>query len=181
MSDADTAAIYCFKKALFLIHAVTVRFGSSSPPPLPIPDTSQAPVFTDNVLPSLLVHLGVIDLSAASHGLNSKFSNAGSPDTLIPLLAEAPLTSDTDAPQSTPPEGPILTVDQSYILRAAAIHACEQIITVARSSETDLSETLQWITDITLPQLDMWLWSVAKDRPDYRRLERFVMKNTVFF
>jgi len=181
MSIVDGQPIYCFKKALFLIHAITIRFGSSSPPPFPIPDTSHVPVFTDNVLPSLLIHLGVIDLSSALHGLESKFLNAHSPDTLSPLLGEASLNTDKDAPQTPPREGPVLTIDQSYILRAAAIDACEKIIAIARSSDIKLAEDVQWIKDITLPQLDTWLWSVAKDRTDYRRLGRFVLKNTVFF
>jgi hypothetical protein len=160
-----------------------IRFGSASPPPFPIPDTSQVPVFIDNVLPSLLIHLGVIDLSSASHGLESKFPDASSPEKLSTLLAEASPDSVTDskAPKSIPPEGPTLTVDQSYILRAAAIYACEQIVNVASSPDTELPENLGWINDITLPLLDTWLWSVAKDRPDYRQLERFALKNTVFF
>ncbi|KIM91974.1 hypothetical protein PILCRDRAFT_809971 [Piloderma croceum F 1598] len=182
MSVVDGQPIYCFKKALFLIHAVLIRFGSMSPPPFPIPDTSQVPVFTDNVLPSLLIHLGVIDLSSASHGLEYKFPDAGSLDKLSSLLAEASPCTDTDnAPKAIPPEGPTLTVNQSYILRAAAIHACELIVDVARSPDIELPENLEWIRDITLPLLDMWLWSVAKDRPDYRQLERFALKNTVFF
>ena len=181
-SDIGIPAIYCFKKALFLIHAVLIRFGSMSPPPFPIPDTSQVPVFTDNVLPSLLIHLGVIDLSSASHGLDIKFPDASSLNNLSSLLAEASPNTDTDkTPKSIPPEGPTLTVDQSYILRAAAIHACELIIDVARSPDIELPENLGWIRDITLPLLDMWLWSVAKDRPDYRQLERFALKNTAFF
>jgi hypothetical protein len=179
MSYMGKAAIYCFKKALFLVHAVKVRFGSSSPPPFPVPDTSQIPVFADNVLPSLLIHLGVIDLSSASHGLESKFLNAASPDRLSSLLAEASSPTDTDRDlKSIPSEGPILTVDQSYILRAAAIDACEQIVNVACSLE---AQNCEWIRDITLPLLDMWLWSVAKDRLDYRKLERFALKDTIFF
>jgi hypothetical protein len=182
MSNTDIAAIYCFKKALFLIHAVTVRFGSVTPSPFPIPDTSQVPVFTDNVLPSLLVHLGIIDLSSAPRGLGSKFPDASSPDRLASLLAEPSSPTDTDkALKSIPSEGPTLTVDQSYVLRAAAVYACEQIINVARSPDTELAEHVDWIRDITLPLLDMWLWSVAKDRLDYRELERFVLKGTTFF
>ena len=156
-----------------------VRFGSSSPPPFPVPDTSQIPVFADNVLPSLLIHLGVIDLSSASHGLESKFLNAASPDRLNSLLAEASSPTETDKDlKSIPPEGPILTVDQAYILRAAAIDACEQIVNVACSLE---AQKFEWIRDITPPLLDIWLWSVAKDRLDYRELERFALKDTIFF
>lgn len=174
-------AIYCFKKALFLIHSTTVRFGATSPPPFPIPNTSQVPVFTDNVLPSLLVHLGVIDLSSSS--LSSIFPEARNPENLNPLLAEAPPKSDADKePKAVPIEGPVLTVDQAFVLRAAAIDACELIIDIARSLDTsELAEDLAWIKDITLPQLDIWLWAVAKDRPDYRKLQRFVLRDTIFF
>ncbi|GAW10662.1 hypothetical protein LENED_012954 [Lentinula edodes] len=42
-------SVYLFKKALFLVHAITIRFGSLSPPPFPVPNTSQVPVFADNM------------------------------------------------------------------------------------------------------------------------------------
>lgn len=175
-------AIYCFKKALFLVHVVAVRFGTISPLPFPIPDISRIPVFTDNVIPSMLIHLGVIDLSSASL-LPSIFPDANSGEKLHVLLAEALPQSNADNDvKVVPTEGPMLTVDQSYILRAAAIDACELIVAVAHSlDKATLGPNFEWIKDITLPQIDMWLWSVAKDRPDYRKLERFVLRDTVFF
>ena len=79
-------------------------------------------------------------------------------------------------------EGPVLTEEQSYILRAAALDACERIIQVARTLDEDgLHMDQKWIRNITLPELDLWLWAVAKDRTDYRELERFVERDTVFF
>jgi hypothetical protein len=126
----------------------------------------------------------VIDLSASLHPLSSLFTKASSDENLISLLA-AVLEEDIQAkPKGTPKEGPILTPDQAYILRAAAIDACELIVQVARSLTVPASrngESLQWINDITLPELDMWIWAVAKDRYDYRKLERFVQTDTVFF
>ena len=80
-------------------------------------------------------------------------------------------------PKEPPKDGPILTQEQSYILRAAAIDACEQIVEVARS----LEGVPEWVNSITLPELDMWIWAVAKDRRDYRQLGRFVLRNTVMF
>lgn len=77
---------------------------------------------------------------------------------------------------SPPTEGPILTTDQACVLRAAAVDACEMIVEKAH----ELNEPC-WLKDIELPKLDMWLWSIAKDRADYRRLERFVLRDTVFF
>ncbi|GLB37255.1 putative potential Queuosine, Q, salvage protein family protein [Lyophyllum shimeji] len=181
MAEVDGQPVYCFKKALFLIHAIVLRFGSLTPPPFPIPSTAQSPIFTDNVLPSMLVHLGVIDLSA-SPTLSRLFPSAGSPENLKVLL-EAWNGPET-APKVVPKEGPILTSDQAYVLRAAAVDACELIIKVAGSLPAESlpdDGSLDWIKQITLPELDLWIWAVAKDRPDYRRLERFVLKNTVFF
>ncbi len=34
---------------------------------------------------------------------------------------------------------------------------------------------------ITLSDLDAWVWQIAKDRDDYRQLERFAEKGTIFF
>ncbi|KAG2140447.1 hypothetical protein BD769DRAFT_1430150 [Suillus cothurnatus] len=180
MAVVDGKPVYCFKKALFLIHAVKIRFGSS--PPFPIPSTAQAPVFTDNVLPSLLVHLGVLDLTGAtSHGLHKLFPGAESEDKINTLLALPPEASQAqDTKKALPKDGPVLTTEQAYILRAAAVHACEKIVEYARSDGQN-SEEQTWLKDITLPELDIWLWAVAKDRPDYRKLERFVLRGTVFF
>ncbi|KAF7428417.1 hypothetical protein PC9H_007641 [Pleurotus ostreatus] len=172
MGIVDSQPIYCFKKALFLIHAIKVRFGTQSSAPFPIPSTAHLPVFTDNVLPSMLIHLGVIDLSESA--LSSIFPNVA--ENLPSLLEEAP--SDKNPP--SPSEGPILSVEQAYVLRASAIDACEMIIAEARASVPS-KEGVEWIKDITLPELDMWIWGVAKDRSDYRQLERFVLRETIFF
>ncbi|KAI0045281.1 hypothetical protein FA95DRAFT_1680574 [Auriscalpium vulgare] len=185
MGLVDGRPVYCFKKALFLIHGITIRFGSKSPSPFPVPHTSHLPVFTDNVLPSLLIHLGLIDLSAAAQSLSSLFPGAGSEQSLETLLAPAPEASAATAPRKKQPpkDGPTLTTEQAYVLRAAAIDACELIVAYARTMDTAELEPqgLAWIKDITLPDLDMWLWAVAKDREDYRALERFVLRNTLFF
>jgi hypothetical protein len=175
-----STAIYCFKKALFLIHAIHVRFGSITPPPFPIPSTIGSPVFTDNVLPSILIHLGVIDLSA-SQSLSSLFPGAGSEDNLKTLLE---VYEPTQKSKALPKEGPVLTSHQAFVLRAAAIDACELIVETAHTLTSDSlppDDSLSWIKDITLPNLDMWIWAVAKDRADYRALERFVLRDTVFF
>lgn len=185
-------AVYCFKKALFLIHGMTLRFGTSSPPPFPLPDTTKVPVFTDNVLPSLLIHLGVLDLSGAKDvALRSIFPDAAN-DTKVNTLLTIPkdtslgigtaVAPGTKPRTALPKEGPVLTSEQAYILRAAAVDACEKIIEYAhRLDEASLSDDQKWIKDIALPELDVWLWAVAKDRSDYRELERFVLRDTVFF
>jgi len=175
MAVVDGQRIFCFKKALFLIHAISVRFGSADPPPFPVPSTFHLPVFTDNVLPSLLVHFGVIDISG-SPNLSTLFPHAGSAEHLAPLLATA--TPGTGDAKTLPKDGPVLSTNQAYTLRAAAIDACELITQVAHKLD---EPSLEWLRDIQLPSLDMWIWAVAKDRSDYRQLDRFVLRDTVFF
>lgn len=150
--------IFCFKKALFLIHAVSVRFGSADPAPFPVPSTSHLPVFSDNVLPSLLIHLGVIDISG-SPNLSTLFPHAGAPEQLATLLATA--TVGTGDAKTLPKDGPVLSTNQAYILRAAAVDACELITEIAHKLD---EPSLDWLREIQLPSLDMWIWAVAKDR-----------------
>lgn len=83
-------------------------------------------------------------------------------------------------PKDPPREGPSLTVEQAYIWRAAAVDACEMMIEALQAVSTETPE-LQWMKKVTTTDLDIWLWAVAKDRPDYRKLERFVLRNTVMF
>jgi len=209
-------AIYCFKKALFLINAIDIRFGAkrerdpSGPSPFPIPHTSHLPVFADNVLPSILIHLGIIDLStttsatsASSLALTRLFPAMGgqaaapanlnisaAADPVVSLLAAAPEHQQPLSPAGMTKadpvinvgddEGPVLTLAQSYVLRAAAIDACERIVSHAHAMSA-AGRGAPWLKDVTLPDLDIWLWAVAKDRPDYRALPRFVSRDTPFF
>ena len=156
-----------------MIHLVNLRF-SSSPHDFVVPDTSRLPVFSDNVIPSILVHLGIIDLSSAILGLDKLF---------LDIDADALLQPDASVEKTTkgvPKEGPVLTSEQSYALRAAAVYACEVVVNTARSLViTD--KNLLWVNSITLPELDGWLWAGAKDRVDYRRLGRFSLTDTEFF
>lgn len=172
-----------------------MRFGERSPPPFPIPDTRNLPVFSDNVIPSMLVHLGVIDLSESNPALELRelFPAAGTSEVVNTLLAKFAqperLPESAAAPEERkkeiPDEGPVLSVAQAFVLRAAAIHACERIVEVTRTldlqEEGRAAEDLEWLKEVTLPDVDGWLWAVAKDRPDYRRLKRFVLLDTVLF
>jgi len=130
----------------------------------------------------MLIHLGVLDLSNAPD-LNTLFPSAHS-ESLLDAAPRARL--DEQIPLYTSiKEGPALTNAQAFKLRAAAIDACEMISSQARSlnisEQEDQQEFPAWIREITPQDLDMWLWSIAKDRPDYRALERFAQRDTVFY
>ncbi|THH29625.1 hypothetical protein EUX98_g4568 [Antrodiella citrinella] len=188
MTIVDGEPVYCFKKALLTIHAVAARYSTEDPPPLPLPRTSELPVFSDNVIPSLLIHLDIIDLTTSypTFNLLSIFPDAHKEETVNALLAVAPPQG--EKVKWTPKEGPVLTTEQAYILRAAAVDACNLIVETARNlSDGEIQaraadgSSLAWLKEITVPQVDAWIWAVAKDRADYRRLERFVLRNTPYF
>jgi hypothetical protein len=147
-------------------------------------------VFADNVIPSILIHLGIIDLSTASPTSASLFPGAGAEPALSSLFAAAPEPEPSPAAVPSVPiaivDGPVLTPAQSYVLRAAAIEACERIVARAHAMTSEdpgprRAGAPPWLKDITLPALDNWLWTIAKDRADYRVLPRFALRNTPFF
>ncbi|KAL6308188.1 hypothetical protein BKA93DRAFT_603527 [Sparassis latifolia] len=186
MAVVNGQPVYCFKKALLAIHAIALRFGSAeSLSEIPIPRTSELPVFVDNVIPSILVHLGIINLedSTPSLGLRDLFPRGQDDSTIRALLSEVPAAPPADTrttkDQEVPKEGPVLTSVQAFALRAAAIDAGQAIIATAR--DLNANEESYILKQITLPELDAWLWSAAKDRPDWRNLERFVLRDTVYF
>ncbi len=164
------------------MHALVVRFGSKMSTATSVLDSSHLPVFSDNVLPSMLVHLGVLDLSESS--LSNIFPHSSDLGLLLEGSPTEGQTVVAALPKSPPKDGPSLTEEQACRLRAAAIDACEMIIEVAHevaSGKGHDGQSLEWMKDIKLPDIDMWLWAVAKDRPDYRSLERFVLRGTVMF
>jgi hypothetical protein len=190
MAFVQGQPVYCFKKALLVLHGIHLRFASRDPSVFPVPNTSTLPIFSDNVIPSMCVHLGVLDLTKASLGLSSAFPDAGKAATLDALLSEHVTAENVDKAKAAgshntkPPvkDGPILTQEQAFALRVSAIDVCEHLIRVAQNlDESKVPSELSWLRDITLPELDAWLWAVAKSRPDYRALDRFVLRNTTFF
>ncbi|KAH9929630.1 uncharacterized protein BXZ73DRAFT_102154 [Epithele typhae] len=187
------APVYCFKKALLTLHAVALRFGPAGKTPtraVPAPDTTRLPIFSDNVIPSLLVHLGVLDLSAADPalGLPALFPHARDPAVLAPLLAASPAPAPAEVlaqmpakAKEPPKEGPRVTQAQAFALRGAAIDVCERLVAHGRTLAAGADPELAWLGELMPPELDAWLWAVAKDRPDYRRLERFALTGTAYF
>jgi hypothetical protein len=175
---------------MILVHGAHLRFGQLDPPPFPVPDTSNLPIYADNVIPSMLVHLGALDLSQAKLSLSSAFPNAGHESTLATLLAKAPKpeavgnveVTGSSAAKRNVEDGPVLSEEQAFALRAAAIDVCEYMVNLAKNMDgAKISQDNAWLRNITLPEIDAWLWAVAKDRPDYRALDRFVLRDTVFF
>jgi hypothetical protein len=171
---------------MILVHSIVLRFTAPGTP-FPVADTEHVPIFVDNVIPSMLVHFGVLDLSHAGLGLAHAFpptpvgmdallEAAPTPDA----VAAAKATQETRGRSRDVQDGPALSVEQAFALRGAAIDACEVMVQMAHDLDLD-AEKHSWLRSMTPAELDAWLWAVAKDREDYRDLDRFVLRNTVFF
>lgn len=152
-----------YKKVLFLLHALVLRFGGRDEPTIPLPDTTKLPIFSDNVIPSMLVHLGILDISASS--LPRLRTNFGAL-TVAENLKYDPTDGMAEGEQSKTDlvEGPELTEEEAYVMRAAAVDACQMIVDAAIEEGAD---------SLTLPELDGWLWSVAKEGRFRTSLVRF--------
>ncbi len=174
--------VFILKKALFLMHALVVRFGSKMSTATSVLDSSHLPRFLRQrstfdarsfgcTRPLRILAVEHFPPLIRSRVVVRRIPNGG--QTVVAAL-----------PKSPPKDGPSLTEEQACRLRAAAIDACEMIIEVAHevaSGKGHDGQSLEWMKDIKLPDIDMWLWAVAKDRPDYRSLERFVLRGTVMF
>lgn len=165
-ADIDGERILIMKKALFLLNALRMRLASDLPieaprgaqalaarwrtvPPAPLP------MFVDNVLPTMLLHLGVLDASESG---------------ITALAACSMEPADGDAP------GPLLSREDAYRVRAATLYAGSQI--VARAAE--LAAERPWLATLTETDLDGYLWSIAK-KDELRRIPRLAERHTCMY
>ncbi|KAL8292927.1 hypothetical protein RQP46_000621 [Phenoliferia psychrophenolica] len=167
----NETVVYIFKKSLFLLNAISLRFSPSSPPSadvpptevsFPVPDVRDLPIFADNVIPTILVHFKLLDVSASTD----------------PVLA-AGLTPAPTSASSTPTPGVKLSAVSAARLRAAAIDVCAQIVSRAHElAKTDATKA--WLGAMRETDLDGYLWSLAKVG-DLRSVPRMVETGTVFY
>lgn len=183
-------AVYIFKKALFLLHALVLRFTSADPntiPIIPLPDTNGIPVFSDNVLPSMLIHLGALDVSESAYQAHrTAFAELDVQGNLtyIPTDLQGGTAGQGSGGSPELPsveEGPVLNEEEAYALRAAAVDVCELLAETAKKLILgDHLEANNWVKKLTLPELDGWLWAVAK-KGRLRSLTRFAQPGTVMY
>ncbi|KAJ9093699.1 hypothetical protein QFC21_006295 [Naganishia friedmannii] len=179
--------VYIFKKVFFLLFALHQRLPlrKSEGEKVPrVPAPSVLPMFVDNVLPTMSVHLGFVDLSECT----------------LPALrawgatSTATTASTADADQSTEAtkggrkkiqEGPSLTRAEAYVVRAATVDAgriaVERAHALAAPAASDGDNALGWLAQMTEADLDGYLWSVAKDDPELRKVPRMVELGTIMY
>ncbi|KAJ8295232.1 Queuosine salvage protein [Rhodotorula toruloides] len=150
----DDQPIFILKKALWLVTVISLAFRTRQALEMPfeVLDISGFSVFADNVLPTFLVHRGILDLSASS-------------DTALRSLS----LSDSSSLS--------LSSASATRLRAASVVACSAI--VQRAHELATGTGKDWLAR-TEQELDGWLWNEGK-RADLREVERIAEKGTVYY
>src|SRR5271154_4532921 len=113
MCIIDDEPVYVLKKVQLLAFDLSRRFSSSKPDLFSFYDIDESPIFSDNVIPMVLHHLEIIPLS-------------------IPSDANARAKQITEELREDLRTGKPTTKERSYILRAAAVDACEVIVQRAR-------------------------------------------------
>ena len=110
------------------------------------PDVDRLTVFSDNVLPAVLRELGILRVAPAVLERISKGESLKAAEQV-----------DTE-------------------LRAAAIVACEEIVTLARSDEY----AVLGLGNLNSMVLDYYVWKVGKE-PRFRSVPRHSTQDTIFY
>ncbi|EPQ28500.1 uncharacterized protein PFL1_03803 [Pseudozyma flocculosa PF-1] len=172
-----TGPVYVFKKAFFLLQALHQRLGSpsSASSSLKVPQTTTTlPMFVDNVLPTMLVQLGIVDLSSC---VVDALKRWGPVETKAqePGAAEA-----SEGKREAKDEGPTLTAAEAYTVRAACLDAGVEVVKRAKEL-AKTSADKAWLDQLNEVDLDGYLWAVAKDDGALRSVPRMVERNTVMY
>ncbi|CEH13493.1 hypothetical protein CBOM_01413 [Ceraceosorus bombacis] len=153
--------VYLFKKAFFLLQAISQRGVANAP------STKTLPMFVDNVLPTMLIQLGLLDTSNVS----SSFANL---KAFRPVRVRAPHTDSegAKAQHEAVEEGPRLSAEEAYVIRASALDAGSFIVKRAHELAQQDAPKYEWLGALTEADLDGYLWSVAKDDASLRQVPR---------
>jgi hypothetical protein len=159
-TDSEQVTVHIHKRALLLLSWLHAAFkGRDSI--VPIPDPSVLPAFVDNVIPSLLVHFGVLDLDHATLPALQQWSTNRGKSTSDGIV-----------------DGPTLTREEAYVIRAASVDACHSLRERAHTLAS--SHSRPWLAKVTEALIDGFLWTQAK-RPDLTVVPRLVEKKTFMY
>jgi hypothetical protein len=137
--------VYIFKKAFFCIFAIyqrlQLRAASDPSTPIPrLPNPEVLPMFVDNVLPTMCLHLSLVDATESTVPALKSWAAEDAAYKNAQQGAEASTGKSVK-------EGPRLSAEEAYIVRAAALDAGR----VARERAVELSsrQGLGWLREMT--------------------------------
>ncbi|KDN37653.1 hypothetical protein K437DRAFT_259708 [Tilletiaria anomala UBC 951] len=158
--------VYLFKKAFFFVYSIHARFAGNSSFPVRLPSVNDLPMFVDNVIPTMIKHFGMIDISESSSAALQQWAN--------------PSTKPTSSANGVE-EGPELSHDEAYRVRAAALDAGVAITARAKELAQAEPERYGWMSTMVEVDVDGYLWAVAKDDQALRKVPRLVEKQTIMY
>ncbi|PWY98090.1 hypothetical protein BCV70DRAFT_202265 [Testicularia cyperi] len=140
---------------------------------------------------------GIVDWIRSSSTSPTKFTIEETMDredqaavTVKEAGAGAGAGSDGGIAPKLPKEGPTLSPDQAYLVRAATLDLASFVVARAHhlatlsntntNTNTD-TKNVEWLAEVNQVDLDGYLWAVAKDDPELRKVPRFVQKRTIMF
>ena len=135
----------------------------------------------------MLIHFGVLDVSQSAYTAHqAAFTKLDVQGNLAHIPTDVQGGAVGRGPGGPPKpldveEGPVLNEEEAYALRAAAVDACELLVEMTKNLNMgDHLEESNWVKDLNLPELDGWLWAVAK-KGHLRSLARFAQPGTVMY
>lgn len=157
MAIINSKPVYLLKKIQLLVVDLHNRFSTTHPDLFSFHDISLLPIFADNVIPTILHHLRILPLTLPENCSPQQ-------SAIIEGLKEDLRT------------GRETTFERSYVFRAAALDACEEIVKIAKG----MGGAPEWVRGMSAVDLYGYLWKVAKVGM-WRDVIRFSDPNTVFF
>jgi hypothetical protein len=130
--------VYIYKKAFFLLFALYQRLdprspvaGSDKSAQRTVPSAHALPMFIDNVLCTMLVHLGIVDLSSCTVETLSRWNTSA--NEFRSSVKDKTQEELDGIPKHV--DGPRVTAQEAYTVRAAALDAGKVILERVREIE----------------------------------------------
>ena len=157
MATVNGEPVYLFRKIQLLTQDLYRRFSKSHPEIFNFYDIGELTIFSDNVIPEVLQHLKIIQLSVPADATPRQV------DILQGLQEDLQTGTET-------------TTERSYIFRAAAVDACEIIVETAKT----MTNAPPFFKDMTVEQIDVYLRKFPR-QGGLTNIIRFSDPNTIFF
>ncbi|TIC69560.1 hypothetical protein E3Q01_00382 [Wallemia mellicola] len=119
---ADNVQIKLYKKALILVETISIELRGRSDVPFELP-SAELPIFSDNVIPSMLLHWGIIEIPESSSHFDETTKRAFKHDEEEYKAIIDGLEQEQQRDLGAVVQGPSLSSSQAALIRSAAVEA----------------------------------------------------------
>ncbi|KAJ3192285.1 hypothetical protein HK101_006785 [Irineochytrium annulatum] len=148
----DGEEVYIVKKAQLMTTELNRKFGKSHPDLFDFADLTEISVAADNVIPCMLAHHGLLELSPRLTKMIADLVDLGVGGEQLDVR-----------------------------MRAASVEVCHRVCARARAklAEVQMDESVRAAMDTIA--LDCYMWTVGKDTPELRSVTRPINRQTVYY